>query len=549
MCGIFAWFGRYDRKRALCYAERLQQRGPDSTQYLATPQYFLGFHRLSIMDPSSDGNQPFVGAEWTLLCNGEIYNAFTLQKDVYHPLPTRSSSDCEVLFRALEAQRETFTDLVQRLYGVYALVAVQKTPEGSWRIHVARDRVGVRPLYWVVQADTLVLASEPCALTSWGPAVTFFPPDTAGYLTLDAQGHLGPWTVTKAPRLCLYREPTIHTLDLAVAAVRNVMERAVRSRLLSDRPIACLLSGGVDSSAVAALVARYTDQPLHTFSVGLTGSTDLQYARQVAQHLGSIHHEVCLTEEDFLKAVPEVVTALQSYDVTTVRASTPMYLLSRHIAQTTDFKVVFSGEGPDEVCGSYLYFHASPDPSASEKECRRLVQDMHLFDILRADRSTAHWGLEVRVPLLGVDFIETYWSIDPALRQASSTRMEKWILRKAVEDLLPADVVWRRKEAFSDGVSAPSRSWSRVLQEWVDSRVSETELTEAATTYPHHTPQTKEALWLRRYFDQQYPSLAHLIPYQWLPRWVGAVQDPSARILSQYWTPAPEQGKNLSLPK
>jgi len=534
MCGIYAVFGSYDASQAAAAAATVQHRGPDNTQQVIIhqPPGLIVFHRLSIMDPTSAGDQPFVGAHWTLVCNGEIYNAETLWQQYLGHATRKSHSDCEVLWQLLESGVVTFPEMVRALYGVYAIVAVDHR---TGTVHAARDRVGVRPLFWVCTARTVCFASEPCALQEYGRDVAPFPPDTAGYVTLDLAAGTQIWTPTKTASLCdMLPPPTLHTREDAVRAVRQVLEHAVKTRVLADRPIACMLSGGVDSSAVAALVARFSaPRPVHTFSIGLEGSTDLRYARRMAQHLGSVHHEVLLTEADFLAAVPEVIAAIQSYDVTTVRASTPMYLLSRYIRQHTDFKVIFSGEGPDEVCGSYLYFHASPSADASEAECRRLVRDMHYFDVLRADRCTARWGLEVRVPLLAVDFIRTYWSIDAALR-VPYQGIEKWIFRQAVADLLPPDVAWRPKEAYSDGVSSPTRSWSKMLQEYVEEKTSEEALRTAPARFPHHTPRTKEALWIREQYERLYPHMDHLIPYQWLPRWVGDVKDPSARVLPQY---------------
>jgi asparagine synthase (glutamine-hydrolysing) len=493
------------------------------------------FHRLSIMDPTEAGDQPFVGDKWTLVCNGEIYNAPEL-KSKYN-LTTKSHSDCEVIWKLLEDDHMTFVDMVKSLYGVYAIVAIRTYKDGSCDIHMARDRVGVRPLYWCITNDnrTLAIASEPQSLNTFGQLVKPFSPDTVGFVRMDAQGMITPvLNRLKLPALCV--EPpmiTITTRDEAVKYVRTVIENVVKIRMMSDRPIACMLSGGVDSSTIAALVAKFSDHPIHTFSIGLEGSTDLKHARIMANHIKSIHHEVVLTEKDFLDAVPDVIRAIQSYDVTTVRASTPMFLLSKYISQNTEFKVIFSGEGPDEVCGSYMYFHASPSVKDSATECIRLVQDMHYFDVLRADRSTAAWGLELRVPFLGVDFIQTYWSIDPELR-VPYQGVEKWILRKAAEDLLPAEICWRPKEAFSDGVSSQKRSWFKILQERIESEISDDMLQNAQQSITHHTPKTKEALWMRQLYEKFYPNMSHLIPYQWLPRWVGNVSDPSARVLSVY---------------
>ena len=584
MCGIFAIFGPYDRTEAISCAETIQHRGPDNTVYYPVSHGFLGFHRLSIMDTSSAGNQPFSGSTWTFMCNGEIYNAEEL-KTRYGIQSTSSQSDCEILFQLLEQGKLDFHQLVREIYGVYSIVAVQKIitnttdscgvfqQQTATRVYIARDPVGVRPLFWVQTDANLVIASEARGLVKYGSLIRVFQPDSAVEITIDSCGSISPnHVVIKTPKLCApfpSDAPSICNKDLAVQLVKNVVERVVRIRMHSDRPMACFLSGGVDSSTVAALVAKFSPVPIHTFSIGLEGSTDLAFARIVANHIGSIHHEVIQSEADFTAAVPEVIRSIQSYDVTTVRASTPMFLLSKYISENTDFKVVFSGEGPDEVCGSYMYFHASPGPDDSAQECRRLVSDMHYFDVLRSDRCTARWGLEVRVPLLATDFIQTYWSIDPQLRvpqpcvelmansdpqlrvpqpcvelmansdPLNSTmkqplRIEKWIFRKAFEDLLPSQITWRPKEAFSDGVSAKERSWSTILQSHVDTQISIDELNVASSTFPHHTPKTKEALWMRKIYSEYYPHMEHLIPYQWLPKWVGKIDDPSARVLSMY---------------
>jgi asparagine synthase (glutamine-hydrolysing) len=531
MCGIFAIFGQYDRSDCIQAAETIQHRGPDNSTYCSIKNGLVAFHRLSIMDVSSAGNQPFQGSTWILICNGEIYNAKSLQSK--YNVKTYSGSDCEVMFQLLEGGHVDFLDLIQEIYGVYSIVAYNQKTE---KIFVARDPVGIRPLFMLQQKQRIMFASEPCVLqhlTTEPENIVPFLPGTVMCFDINAN----PMTciTMKNRTLIIPFQPTIHNIDDAVKNTREIVEKVVRCRLITDRPVACFLSGGVDSSAIAALVAKYSTERIHTFSIGLAGSTDLVFARQVAQHINSIHCEIVKTEQEFLNAIPEVIRAIQSYDVTTVRASTPMYLLSKYISQNTDFKVIFSGEGPDEVCGSYMYFHASPDPLTSAEECRRLVRDMHYFDVLRSDRSTASWGLEVRVPFLAVDFIRNYWSIDPCLR-VPQQGIEKYILRRAVEDLLPYSVTWRPKEAFSDGVSAKERSWSSIIGEFVRTMSSyqNCDFTQVKYLYPHHTPQTPEALWMRDIYNGTYPHMEHLIPYQWLPKWVGNVQDPSARILQVY---------------
>jgi asparagine synthase (glutamine-hydrolysing) len=304
----------------------------------------------------------------------------------------------------------------------------------------------------------------------------------------------------------------------------------------ADRPIGCLLSGGLDSSLVAALVQRQTDHPLHTFSVGMKGATDLVAAQTVADFIGSTHHHVELRAEEFLDAIPKVIKALESYDVTTVRASVGMYLLAKYIRQNTDIKVIFSGEGSDEVCQGYIYFHLQPTLQAGDEESRRLIHDLLYYDVLRADRTTAAWGLELRVPFLDTDFIRMYLGLDESLR-CPQHGIEKYTLRKAFDEekLLPPDILWRAKEAFSDGCSSPEVSWHHIIQEKAETVVTDQELETAPQIFPHNTPKTKEAYWFRSIFESHYPDMAHLIPYQWMPKWVDpTLTDPSARALKHY---------------
>jgi asparagine synthase (glutamine-hydrolysing) len=318
---------------------------------------------------------------------------------------------------------------------------------------------------------------------------------------------------------------------------------------MSDRPIGCLLSGGLDSSLITSIVSRlyrelgHTDK-LRTFSVGLEGSTDLRYARMVADYLDTNHTELILTEEDMLAAIPEVIKMTETYDTTTVRASTPMYLLCKHIKETTDITVLFSGEGSDEASGSYLYFHNAPSVDEFHKETMRLLKDLSYFDVLRCDKSTAGAGLEVRVPFLDRDFLDFYMSIPPRMKIPSYSYIEKYLLRKAFDTeedkyglyytkgYLPYDVLWRQKEGMSDGVSSKTRGWFQVIQEHVQKLDSEGLI--PSVNYTHNPPLIKESEWYRQIYNQLYPGCDELIPYYWLPRWCGDVKDPSARVLKVY---------------
>ena len=304
---------------------------------------------------------------------------------------------------------------------------------------------------------------------------------------------------------------------LSALARRHILRAAVQKRLMADRlPIGCFLSGGLDSSIVCALLCEFIDPAqLHTFAIGMEGGTDLRHARTVAEYFGTTHHEVIVTEGEMLAAVPRVVKQIESWDTTTVRASTPMFLLSEWIAANTDVRVVFSGEGSDELSGSYLYFRNAPSVEAYQAECVRLCEDLHRYDVLRADKSTAGHGLEVRVPFLDRNFVHFYLRADPALRRPLNG-VEKPLLRKAFEGRLPSEVVWRVKEAFSDGVSG-ERSWYQVADE-----------------HAKNLGEKDEASWYRSLFDEAYVGRRDWIPYQWLPKWCGDVTNPSARVLTTY---------------
>jgi asparagine synthase (glutamine-hydrolysing) len=476
----------------------------------------LGFHRLAINDLTAAGNQPLTHPfrpELKLICNGEIYNYKKLSESF--GITLSSGSDCEVILHlyALIGIQET----CRLLDGYFAFVLV----DGD-RVFAARDLIGVRSLYIGSRSGSTYLASEMKALHDLCDSIEQFPP--------------GTWWDGKrfVTYHSLYDNSVIESsLEDAVCVVNTLLTKAVEKRVeTTERPIGCLLSGGLDSSIICALVNQYslakTGKPVHTFSIGFEGSTDCKYARMVAEHLHTIHHEVIVTPIDMIEAIPEVIRMIESYDTTTVRASTPMYLLCKYISKHTDIKVIFSGEGSDELSGSYLYFHNAPSVEEFRKETIRLVEDLCYFDVLRCDKSTAAHGLEVRVPFLDKAFLYYYLHLDPKLKMPKLHGIEKYVLRKAFESMLPPAFVWRVKEAFSDGVSSVENSWFQIIQRHVDTL----KLKEIDTdTNP---PVLKESLWYRTLYDRAYPGREHLLPYYWLPRWVGNVVDPSARVLSVY---------------
>ncbi len=324
------------------------------------------------------------------------------------------------------------------------------------------------------------------------------------------------------------------TDEVILKGLNNVFREAVYKRMMSDKEICSLLSGGLDSSLVASIVSeRLGPNKLKTFAIGIKGSPDLKYAQMVADHIKSVHHSIELTEKEFLEAIEEVIIAIESYDTTTVRASVGNYLVSKYIRNNTDCKVIFNGDYADEVCGGYKYFKKTQDPIEFHNECVRLVNDIHYFDCLRSDRSISNNGLEARVPFADKDFVEFYLSINPTLRM-SYDKIEKCMLRKAFvkDNLLPEEVLWRFKEAFSDGVTVETRSWHQIIQEFVDNQITDEYFEQNKNKYDYNTPVLKESFYYREIFEKHYQGRGNVIPYFWMPKWCGDMTDPSAREIS-----------------
>lgn len=529
MCGIFGYIygGTNCEKNLLENVRRCQHRGPDNTHYMMVSTIFLAFHRLVINDTSSLGNQPMVHPEdknLVLLCNGEIYNWKELAKE--HEITTRSNSDCEIILHLYKKIGIDAT--IRALDGVFAFILVD---ENTKQVYVGRDPIGVRPIYIGTNSTLsrdIGIASEMKCLVGLNDDIHQLQPGS--YCHIDNN-------------LCLhyhsYYSYVYPPTDVNEEKLRSLLVDAVRKRLLTDRPFGCLLSGGLDSSLVAGILVRYLGvKNLHTFSIGLEGSEDLKYAQIVADYLGTIHHEYIVTEDMMLDAIDDVIALIESYDTTTVRASVPMYLLAKHIKETTDITVLFSGEGADEASGSYLYFRNAPTDNARQHEIIRLMKDLHYFDVLRSDKSISGAGLELRVPFLDKTFLSYYLGLPPSCKAITSERMEKYLLRSAFEadKLLPEAVQWRRKEAFSDGVSTQSRSWYSIIQEHVDGIISDEEMGGVEQRYTTNPPQFKEALYYRNIFEKHYPGRCSTIPYYWMPKWSKST-DPSARTLDDYLGP------------
>ena len=539
MCGIWALFGVNHPSQADisgCIAQ-LIPRGPE---YAAMKQFgsaILGFTRLAINGLSPNGHQPVEREDIAVVCNGEIYNYKELAERHNITLP-EGCSDCEVLpylFRRLPP-----TEVCRALDGVFALVAVDLKNQ---TLTVARDPYGVRPLFLGRGNGFEAFASEIKALTPICDSIQAFPPgswyqfqlpktnDTS--ITMTAYGyHQIPWL----------KNPTCEDVSTARHLLRDALEAAVKKRLMSDRPIGALLSGGLDSSLICGLLAKMLKphgKKLTTFSIGMPGSTDLFYAKKVADAIQSTHHEILLTKEDFFAAIPHVVKAAETYDITSVRASVGNWLVGKYIKENTDIKVVFNGDGSDEIGGGYLYFYRAPTDEEFEAESERLLKDIYAFDVLRSDRSMAAHGLEARTPFLDKQLVAVWRSIPTKYRRPGPKQKEKEILRSAMDtaNIIPLEVLFRKKEAFSDGVSAKEKPWHVEINDWAVTQIPnfDEELANAPTNYPHNTPKTAEALLYRRLFEEQYGKKSvNVIPYMWMPRWSPETTDPSARTLSLY---------------
>lgn len=538
MCGIWAVLNRTKTtpEERDAFLKELEARGPEYSAFLDVPNTLvtLGFTRLAINGLTPAGHQPFTAKNISVVCNGEIYNYKELAQRWNIPLP-EGTSDCAIL--PYLADVLTPAELCRALDGVFAFVIVDHE---TGEVMIGRDPYGVRPLFVASRNNTMFFASELKGLPKDASFVAPFPsgsyavynPDT-NELNYDRYHHV--------PHVKI---PYFEDRAVARQALKTALTNAVKKRLLSDRPIGSLLSGGVDSSLIAAIAARELGREgkkLTTFSIGMPGSTDLEYAQKVADHIGSIHHTILVSPEDFLAAIPHVVRAAETYDITSVRASVGNYLVGKYIKENTDIKVVFNGDGSDEIGGGYLYFYAAPSDEAFETESERLLNEISMFDVLRSDRSMAAHGLEARTPFLDKAVVATWRAIPTAFRRpcrGKAMQPEKAILREAFEDtgLLPSLVLWRKKEAFSDGVSSTSDSWYLRCAEYAKSLGKSMEQIRIETKNSHNPPLTEEAYWYRSLFEAEFGSHAvEVIPHMWMPKWIAGANDPSARTLKDLY--------------
>ena len=521
MCSIIGYIGaNLSEKEVRSYFERTVSRGPDMTRILNLGNGFLGFHRLAIMGLNESGMQPFSAFGNSVVCNGELYGFRLLKKKLEEKGYTfRSESDCELL---LPLYREYGTDMFRMLDAEFAMILYDGA---SGQLIAARDPIGIRPLYYgYLPSKEIIFASEPKNLVGLCRHILPFPP-----------GHY-----YKDGKFVCYRnisKPTAlveDDVETACKKIHDKLEAGILKRLDADAPVGFLLSGGLDSSLVCAVAARHLKKPIRTFSIGMDiDAIDLKYAKQVADYLGADHTEVIISKEDVLAALPDVVALLGTYDITTIRASIGMYLVCKYIHEHTDLRVLLTGEISDELFG-YKYTDFAPSPEAFQQEAEKRIRELHMYDVLRADRCISVNSLEARVPFGDLDFVEYVMNLDPK-RKVNSYGKGKYLLRHAFEgDYLPHDILMREKAAFSDAVG---HSMVDDLKEYAQQLYTDEQFEARRKKYTFATPFTKESLLSRELFERYYPGQAEMIKDFWMPNkdWEGCnVNDPSARVLSNY---------------
>ncbi len=507
MCGIVCAFDLKQesdklRPQVLEMSKKIRHRGPDWSGIYSNEKAILAHERLAIVDPAS-GKQPLFTEDKKLVlaANGEIYNHRELRKQ-FSNYNFQTESDCEVILALYKEKGVDFLDEMNGIFG-FAIYDVEKD-----EYFVARDHMGIIPLYigWD-KHGTFYVASELKALEGVCTKIELFPP---GHYLSSKDGQFVKW---------YHRDWTdfeaVKDNQTSIQEIKEALEAAVHRQLMSDVPYGVLLSGGLDSSVISAIAKKYSQKriesndkkeawypQLHSFAVGLEGSPDLAAAKKVADHIGTIHHEIKFTIQEGLDAIKDVIYNLETYDITTIRSSTPMYLMAR-VIKSMGIKMVLSGEGADELFGGYLYFHKAPNAREFHEETVRKLEKLHMYDCLRANKSLAAWGIEGRVPFLDKEFIDVAMRINPKDKMINNERMEKWVVRKAFEDMLPESVAWRQKEQFSDGVGY---SWIDTLKELVDTEISDEQMANAHFRFPIQTPQNKEEFYYRSIFEEHFPS-------------------------------------------
>ena len=505
MCGIVCAFDIKQktedlRPQVLEMSKTIRHRGPDWSGIYSDDKVIMAHERLAIVDPAS-GKQPLFSADKKLIlaANGEIYNHRELRAQ-FPDYDFQTESDCEVILALYQEKGIDFVDDLNGIFG-FSIYDVEKD-----EYFIARDHIGIIPLYmgWD-KYGTFYVASELKALEGVCSKIELFPP---GHYMKN--GELKKWYKRDWEEY-----EAVKDNQTSIEEVRQALEDAVHRQLMSDVPYGVLLSGGLDSSVTSAIAKKYSERrieaddkekawwpQLHSFSVGLEGSPDLAAAQKVADHIGTVHHEIKFTIQEGLDAIKDVIYNIETYDITTIRSSTPMYLMAR-VIKSMGIKMVLSGEGADEIFGGYLYFHKAPSAQEFHEETVRKLDKLHMYDCLRANKSLMAWGIEGRVPFLDKEFMDVAMRINPKDKMINGERMEKWVIRKAFEHMLPESVAWRQKEQFSDGVGY---SWIDTLKEIVEKEVTDEQLANAAFRFPINTPLNKEEYYYRSIFESHFPS-------------------------------------------
>ena len=547
MCGIVCAFnlkGDKDliRSNVLEMAQKVRHRGPDWSGIYSSDNAILAHERLAIVDPTS-GKQPILSEDGlkVIAVNGEIYNHKNLKNSFVADYNFRTESDCEVILALYEKKGINF---LNDLNGIFAFALYDSSND---KYLIARDHMGIIPLYMGWDKDDIFyISSELKSLEGVCDKIELFPP---GHYLESSSMNLVKWY---DPEWVSYEH--VKDSETSIKAIHDSLSAAVKRQLMSDVPYGVLLSGGLDSSITSALAKKFASKriesndkqdawypQLHSFSVGLKDAPDLKAARIVADHIGTIHHEINFTVQEGIDAIRDVIYHLETYDITTIRASTPMYLIARAI-KSLGIKMVLSGEGADELFGGYLYFHKAPNAKEFHEETVRKLDKLHQYDCLRANKSLAAWGIEGRVPFLDKEFIDVAMNINPEDKMIKNGRIEKWVLREAFKDYLPESVLWRQKEQFSDGVGY---SWIDSLKDLVSKEVSDHNLENASKIYSINTPRNKEEYYYRSIFNNHFPSDASAMSVPSVPsvacstpqalEWDEAfknMNDPSGRSIS-----------------
>ena len=515
MCGILAIIWNiYKQKKENTNSiqlgfESLSKRGPESGNIHEDMHGIFCFKRLAINDLSSSGMQPFVKGRVSVVCNGEIYNHLKLKQK--YNISTVSSSDCECILELYLLLG--FEKMIKELNGIFAIVISDDN-----FVYFATDRIGVRPLHYGFSInENLIIGStaESLSFFRFNGEIKNLKPSIASYNKTTNE-------ISFVEYGCSVDEINYPLYP----RINKLLEKAVRNQLISDRPIGCMLSGGLDSSLICSILCKSLGaKNVRTYSIGMKGSTDLKYARFLSTELGTNHTEVLFTPDEGIAAIPFVIKDLESYDITTVRASVGMWLLSKYISKNTQDKVIFSGEGADELFCGYLYFHYAPSFDELNKESKRLVDNLYKYDVLRADRCVSSHGLELRVPFLDNKLVSFCMSMT-GKSKSPINGIEKDVLRQSFSNgYLPADILWRRKEGYSDGVSSIEKSWCEYIKDHVEMQISNEEFEPVRSEYP-----SKEAYYYKKIFDDMFPRYRPVIEY-WMPKWIDCNGDPSGRKL------------------